>query len=211
MKYISMDSLAASIPKSDTITLINKEIKEYLEAKRLEVDINYPQLIYYPIKESMQMFNSLMKYHADNTKNLFMMEIPPLEELDDEARELKNEFSIDYQVINNSESLASILYEVMQYGAGAAHGLYYNITLNIDLHRGELIEDYDLFADTLFLTKVSDLTRKELLKNPESDSAWVVSERFSNHHFRPISSWSFFRWKCPCCIKLQKNRCHPPK
>ncbi len=172
---VIMDSLAAIIPKSDTITLINKQIIEFLDDKRLDIKINYPQMIYYPIAESMQMFNSIMKYHVENTKNLFMMEIPTIEEWPEEFKEFKNEFTIEYQVLNNSESLASVLYEVFQYGVGSIHGLHYNISLNVDLQRGELISDYDLFADSLFLIKVSDLTRLELLKKVDSDTAWVTS------------------------------------
>ncbi len=175
-EQLNMDSLAEASPKADTVTFINKQILENLPDKRLNININFPQIVYYYIVESQQIFNSVIKFITDNARATFEMEIPEKHFLDSLPMELKNDFNIEYEIINNSSSISSVLFNISQFQAGAAHPLNYHKSVNFDLHRGKLISEYDFFQDTLLLYKISELSRIKLLKNMiNSDSSWVIS------------------------------------
>ncbi len=174
---LNIDSLAKISIKSDTVIFINKQISNMDEDKKLYSNINYPQIVYYHIPESQQIINSIIKSIVDDTKSAFFMEVPGKDFLDSIGivlgDDLRNEFNIEYEVLNNSSTITSVIFNVMQFHADAAHSLDYHKSVNFDLHRSKMITEDDFFADSTLIKRISYLSRIELLKRGTYDTSWV--------------------------------------
>jgi hypothetical protein len=87
----------------------------------------------------------------------------------------KSVMYINYEVVNNSRDLTSLIFNIEQYIAFAAHPISYHKTMNIDMKSGEMI-DLSYFIpveDTLFIQKLSDISYQKIMSMNVSDSVWI--------------------------------------
>lgn len=181
---INFDSLAASIPKSDTLTFITKETSDSNSTLKYLIVLSYPELIHYDndiiqkkinnsisvkLNEIIELFKIEQEYMFSDTAN---MNLP--ENFDDfESR--KSYLMIIYEILNNDRDLMSVIFNVEQYNAFAAHPISYHKTLNFDMKSGEEItlSKFIPESDSTFIDRVSEISYDKIMKLNLSDSVWV--------------------------------------
>lgn len=86
------------------------------------------------------------------------------------------EFSVDYRVVDYSDTVKTFVFDVYQY-TGGAHGLPYTTTMTFDFETESLIELKDLFKPgSEYLQLLSDLASADLLAREDGmmgDEVWV--------------------------------------
>ena len=181
---INYDSLAASIPKSDTLTFINKEIADTNSEFHYIISCNYPELIHYENESVKKQINNSIENKLFEIIDLFKLDQEymfsdttgmNLPENFDELESRQSVMFINYEVVNNSRDITSLIFNIEQYIAFTAHPITYHKTMNIDMNSGELI-DLSYFIpveDTLFIQKLSAVSYQKIMSMNVSDSVWI--------------------------------------
>lgn len=181
---INYDSLAGSVPKSDTLTFINKEYADTNSEYHYYVVCAYPELIHFEKEIIQKRINYLIENKLNETIDMFKLEQEymfsdttgmNLPEDFDEYESRNSFLAIDYEIVNNSRDLMSIIFNIEKYLAFAAHPITYHKTVNIDMNSGDEI-DLSYFipnADSVFVQKLSEISFTKIAAMDVSDSVWI--------------------------------------
>lgn len=199
---LNLDSIASSMPKSDTLFFINKEISDTNKELRYYYSCNYPELIHFENEILKRKVNYTIVNQIRDVIDMFVMgqEIENSDSLkarlpeDYELWESKNSYLfINYEIINNSTSMMSMIFNVEHYMAFNAHPISYHRTLNIDMNNGEPVDlhRYTYYIqDSMLLENISQKSFQKINKLKVSDSNWIVNgtlpvwENFRNFNIK---------------------------
>lgn len=196
---INYDSLAASTPKSDTLTFINKEISDTNSEYHYIIYCNYPELIHFENESIKNQINNAIENKLYEIIDLFKLDQEymigdttgmNLPEDFDESESRTSTLFINYEVVNNSRDITSLIFNIGQYIAFAIHPITYHKTMNIDMSSGEMI-DLSFFIpveDTMFIQRLSEISYQKINALNVSDSIWIsngvlpIWDNFKNYN-----------------------------
>ncbi|MBX3042893.1 MAG: DUF3298 domain-containing protein [Candidatus Kapabacteria bacterium] len=181
---INYDSLAASIPKSDTLTILEKQQNDTNSILKYYISVIYPELIHYDNEKAQKKVNLGISGKLTEIIEMFVMDQEfmfadttgmNLPEDFDEFESRYSFLAIDYELINNSRDLMSLILNIEKYIAFAAHPISYHKSLNFDMSSGEEIDLYNFISvnDSLFLDKLSEVSFNKITAMNLSDSVWI--------------------------------------
>jgi hypothetical protein len=196
---INYDSLAASIPKSDTLTFIPHEISDTSTEFHYVITCKYPELIHYDIDTVKFKINYAITGRLNEIIDLFKIDqkflandsvgLAPLKDLEGfETRQ--NYLLIDYGIVNNSRTIMSMIFNIEQYNAFSAHPISYHKTLNFDMKTGDEIDLMEFVQDddSTFIGNLSNISYELISAKNISDSVWIWNgilpewENFQNYN-----------------------------
>ncbi|MFA7625927.1 MAG: RsiV family protein [Candidatus Kapaibacterium sp.] len=196
---INYDSLAASIPKSDTLTFLTSDISDTNTDYKYYINCVYPRLIHFDKESVQRAVNDSIenKLHEvidlfENDQELMFGDSSDMEwpEDFDEYQSRYSYLGINYELINNSRELLSLILNVEHYTAFAAHPISYHKSLNFDMGSGEILslENFIGTIDSSFLQNLSERSFHKIMKMDISDSVWIRDgllpkwENFKNYN-----------------------------
>jgi hypothetical protein len=202
---INYDSLASSIPKSDTLIFLNKEILDTNAEINYVIKCNYPELIHYDKEIIQRKVNYIVLNKIKDIIEIFKLDQnfifsdslnnkPQLNNPTDLVQ--YSYLDINYNIVNNSRNLMSLIFNIEQFNAFSAHPITYHKSMNFDMNTGELIEleQYSvILQDTLLLNNISSKSFEKLKLLNISDSTWIYNgtlplwENFKNYNLKDDS------------------------
>jgi hypothetical protein len=197
--HINYDSLALLVPKSDTLTFLNKELGDTNTEFRYLISTNYPELIHFEKELVQRKINNKIESTLSEIIELFRIDQEfmfndttgvNLPDSLDEFVTGQSILFINYTILNNSRNLFSMIFQIEQYNALAAHPISYHKTLNFDMSNGEIIELQDFIptADSNFIETIADISFELINSMDISDSIWIRNgilpewENFRNYN-----------------------------
>ena len=196
---INYDSLAASIPKSDTLTFIPHEISDTSSEFHYVITCKYPELIHYDIDTVKIKINYAITGRLNEIIDLFKIDqkflandsigLAPLKDLEGfETRQ--NYLLIDYGIVNNSRTIMSMIFNIEQFNAFSAHPISYHKTMNFDMKTGDEIDLMKFVQDndSTFIGNLSNISYELIAAKNISDSVWIWNgilpewENFQNYN-----------------------------
>lgn len=183
---LNLDSIAASIPKSDTLTFITKEISDTNSEYKYLIVCSYPELIHFDSENIQNKINNSITSKLNEIIALFKIDQEymfgdttgmNLPEGFDEFESRRSSLMIIYEILNNDRNLMSMILNVEQYNAFAAHPISYHKTLNFDMSNGDeiVLSNYIPSSDSSFINRVSEISYKKIMDLKVSDSIWIRS------------------------------------
>lgn len=182
--HINYDSLAASIPKSDTLTIINKEMSDTNSEFKYYIVCNYPELIHFDKEIIQKKVNYSIENKLSEIISFFRMEQETmfsdttgmnLPEDFDEYESRTSFLTIDYEIVSKDRDIMSIIFGIQQYYPFAMHPIHYHKTMNFDMNTGEEITLSNFFSiwDTEVIDRISKFSFNKIMEMNISDSVWV--------------------------------------
>ncbi|MEG1312436.1 MAG: DUF3298 and DUF4163 domain-containing protein [Romboutsia sp.] len=152
IKMIETDSIVANVD-TQTITKNNKYINSVIN---IPIIMTSNKDIDYSINEKIR--NDIMKFYDNaekEAKNYFK-----------DILDFKNKFvaNVDFEVKKNSDDMLSIKTRYYSY-SGGAHGYYEDVTYNIEIKNGEILELSDLFKEKSDYKKVINNEIRNKIEN----------------------------------------------
>lgn len=163
----------------------SKKIKESNEY--IEIDLDIPVVTGLKDEKFQEFINK--RFEQDALKFKEEIEIFVKESHEDAKKEGYdlNKYSviIDFEEKRNQENLLSIYVIYHQY-TGGAHGIHNDVTYNIDLKTGNLVELKDLFKENVDYKKIIDSKIKEQINAINEDEKNFLLKAGQEENFYPL-------------------------
>ncbi|MEW6126280.1 MAG: DUF3298 and DUF4163 domain-containing protein [Acidobacteriota bacterium] len=174
------------------LNIVNKKLQEENKKQHYEYEASYPQLD--GVKDAKtDGFNKAIAGMINSQVSRFKKDAPESFNADDP--EQVSGLWIDYHVTFASDELISVVFDMSEYSAGAAHPNSYSTTFNYDLRNGKEIKLRELFANANFLQVIANHCTRTLtarLKKIEAYDETMVKDGASAKADN-YSSWNITR------------------
>lgn len=158
------------------LNIISKKSKEENKKDHYEYEASYPQLD--GVKDAkIDGFNKAIANLVNAQVSRFKKDAP--ETFDENNPDQLSGLWIDYDVTFANDDLISVMFDMSEYSAGAAHPNSFSATYNYDLRNGKEIKLRELFANANYLQVVANQCTKTLtarLKKIEAYDESMVKE-----------------------------------
>jgi hypothetical protein len=147
-----------------------KEIKEEDKKNKYSISVEYPELTG-ATNPNVDKFNQEVKNLATKEVGDFKkgQQEQSAEDLPPDS-EMGSDLSMDYDVVLATNELVSVIFDVSNFEAGAAHPSNYSHVINYDLKNGKVLKLSDLFKPgSDYLNTISRYAINDLKKQPEQE------------------------------------------